>query len=76
VADAKPVFDKLMSRLDGKDENGAARQDEGEEKEGGRTVKFFSENLSSLISASTIREVRVRRETSGAITTERLVYSW
>ncbi|MFP5260766.1 MAG: hypothetical protein ACLGJB_02530 [Blastocatellia bacterium] len=76
VADAKPVFDKLMSRLDGKDEQAAAGQDEGEEKEGGRAVKFFSENLSSLISASTIREVRVRRETSGAVTTERLFYSW
>jgi hypothetical protein len=75
VAEAKPVFDKLMSKLDGKEENGAAKQDEDEE-EGGRTVKFFSDNLSSLISASTVREVRIRRETSGAMIAEQLVYSW
>jgi hypothetical protein len=76
VAEAKPVFDKLMSKLDGKEEKNAPDTNEDEQEEGGRTVKFFSENLSSLISASTVREVRMRRESSGSMTTERLVYSW
>jgi hypothetical protein len=76
VAQAKPVFDKLMSKLDGKEEVSAPKPDGDEDEESGRTINFFSENLSSLISASTVREVRIRRETSGAMTSERLVYSW
>jgi hypothetical protein len=74
VAVARPVFDKLMSKLDGKAEKGAVNKDEdGEENS---TISFFSDNISSLISASAIREVRLHRETSGAIATERIVYSW
>ncbi|HYP26719.1 MAG TPA: hypothetical protein VE262_08380 [Blastocatellia bacterium] len=70
IADAKPVFDKLMSKLDGKTE--ADGQDEGE----GGEVKFFSENISSLIGASKIREARLRRVTDGAVVSERVIYSW
>ena len=76
VAQAKPVFDKLMSKLDGKEEKSAPNPDEDQDEESSRAIHFFSENLSSLISASTFREVRIRRETSGAMTSERLVYSW
>jgi hypothetical protein len=73
IADAKPVFDRLMSKLDGKVEtSGAAGQDEEESGE----VKFFSENISSLLGASGIKEARLRRATEGAVVSERLVYSW
>jgi hypothetical protein len=75
IAEAKPVFDKLMAKLDGKGEKGSVNQNEDEE-ESGRAIKFFSDNLSSLVSASTVRELRIRRETSGAMITEQLVYSW
>jgi hypothetical protein len=74
VAEARPVFDKLMSKLDGKEEKSAANQDQDEESSS--TINFFSDNISSLISASTIREVRLHREVSGAIATERILYSW
>jgi hypothetical protein len=72
VADAKPVFDKLMSKLDGKVEVAASQPDEEESSD----VKFFSENLSSFISSTTIREVRARRQTDGAVMVEQLFYSW
>jgi hypothetical protein len=63
-----------MSKLDGKEEKSAANQDQDEESSS--TINFFSDNISSLISASTIREVRLHREVSGAIATERILYSW
>jgi hypothetical protein len=72
VASAKPVFDKLMAKLDGPAETSASTDPD----EGGENVRFFSQNLSSLISASAIREVRVRRETAGRLMIERVVYSW
>lgn len=70
VGDAKPVFDKLMSKLDGK--TNPADQDNSEET--GGDIKFFSANLSTLIAASAVREVRVRRERVGAILLEEVVY--
>jgi len=73
VASAKPVFDTLMSKLDGREPTGKATRGKDDEE---REVKFFSENLSSLIAASAIREVRLGRQSSGAIMTERVVYSW
>ncbi|HXG91700.1 MAG TPA: hypothetical protein VNN73_04940 [Blastocatellia bacterium] len=73
IADAKPVFDKLMTKLDGKTE---AKPADSEEEEGEANVSFFSENLSSLVSASAIREMRMRRERNGAMMIERVVYSW
>lgn len=74
VGDAKPVFDKLMNKLDGKVVSGAdaAANDEGE----GQEIKFFSDNLSSFITATAFREVRLRRATDGGLISERLVYSW
>jgi hypothetical protein len=75
VAAAKPAFDTLMSTLDGRDQPtkpSRGKKDEEEERE----VKFFSENLSSLVAASTIREVHLTRQSAGPITTERVVYSW
>jgi len=74
VADAKPAFDTLMSKLDGRDRNKPSRAKKDNEEEG--DVKFFSENLSSLIAASAIREVRLTRQPAGPLATERIVYSW
>jgi hypothetical protein len=73
VADAKPVFDKLMSKLDGKVEESAAKTDDEEET---TEVKFFSENLSSFIAATSVREFRARRQTDGAVIVEQVFYSW
>ncbi|HKP88212.1 MAG TPA: hypothetical protein VJZ26_19050 [Blastocatellia bacterium] len=78
VADAKPIFDKLVSKLDGKTQQPAAEKknedDQSEETE--KEIKFFSDNLSGLISATTIREVRVHRQMSATTMVERVVYSW
>jgi hypothetical protein len=81
VADAKPVFDKLMGKLDGKIEQPATpKKADNEESEGDQesenNVKFFSDNISSLVSATTIREVRIRREGDAVMTVERIVYTW
>lgn len=73
VAAAKPAFDTLMSKLDGRDPRAPRRAGTDEEE---RDVKFFSENLSSLVAASAIREVRLIRQSSGRMATERVVYSW
>jgi len=72
VAAAKPAFDTLMSKLDGRDQTVRARVKSDDEE---REVKFFSENLSSLVAASAIREVRLTRK-SGQLTTEQVVYLW
>ena len=72
VTDAKVAFDTLMSKLDGKGERKSNRnKEEGEEE-----IKFFSENLSSLIAATMIREVRLTRQSAGSIATERVAYLW
>ena len=74
VAEARPVFDKLMAKLDGKTAQAAGpRSQEGSE---GQEVKFFSDNLSSFLAATSVREVRLRRVREGALLTERLYYSW
>ncbi|HJQ69715.1 MAG TPA: hypothetical protein VKA70_12120 [Blastocatellia bacterium] len=73
VADAKPVFDKLMSKLDGKVEGAASKADDEEES---TAVSFFSENLSSLITSTAIREFRARRQTDGAVMVEQIFYSF
>jgi hypothetical protein len=70
IADARPAFDKLMSKLDGPPSTTGTDQDAA------ANVKFFSENISGLISASMIREMRLRRERAGAVMIERVVYSW
>ena len=67
VADAKPGFDKLMSKLDGRTQT-TVQDDTSDE------IKFFSGNLSSLIAASAVREFRVRRERDAATMREQVVY--
>ncbi|MEK6324454.1 MAG: hypothetical protein AABN33_22670 [Acidobacteriota bacterium] len=74
VAAAKPVFDTLMSKLDGREPRSNPSRNKDDEEE--RDIKFFSENLSSLIAASAIREVRLSRRSVSALMTERVVYSW
>jgi hypothetical protein len=72
VAAARPAFNTLMAKLDGKDQAVLTRVKSDDEE---REVKFFSENLSSLIAASAVREVRLTRK-SGPLTTEQVVYVW
>jgi hypothetical protein len=74
VASAKPVFDILMSKLDGREPKRKARRNQDDEES--PDVKFFSENLSSLIAATAIREARLSRQSTGGLMTERVVYSW
>lgn len=74
VASAKPVFDTLVSKLDGREPQTKVARNKDDEEE--RDVKFFSENLSSLIAASAIRDVRLSRRSAGPLMTERVVYSW
>ena len=62
-----------MSKLDGRDQSAPSRVKDDDEK---REVKFFSENLSSLVAASAIREIRLTRQSGGPLATERVVYSW
>ena len=63
-----------MSKLDGGEPQTRIKRNKDDDEE--RDVKFFSENLSSLIAASAIREVRLSRRTSSGMMTEGLVYSW
>jgi hypothetical protein len=72
VADARPAFDKLMSKLDGPPSSSAT----GGDQDAAANVKFFSENISGLISASMIKEMRLRRERAGTVMIERVVYTW
>jgi hypothetical protein len=74
ITAAKPVFDTLMSKLDGQTRPSKPRPAKDDEDE--REVKFFSDNLSSLIEASGIGEVRLSRQSDPAMTTERIVYLW
>ncbi|HJZ68505.1 MAG TPA: hypothetical protein VKF81_10320, partial [Blastocatellia bacterium] len=77
VASAKPVFDTLMSKLDGREQKTKPkRRKEDNEDDEERDVKFFSENLSSLISASAIREARLSRRSERGVISERIVYAW
>jgi hypothetical protein len=72
IADARPVYDKLMAKLDGKVAAASASDSEESEAE----IKFFSDNLPSFIKATSVREMRVRRNTDGAILTEHIAYSY
>ncbi|MEW6126578.1 MAG: hypothetical protein AB1757_06020 [Acidobacteriota bacterium] len=75
LAAAKPVFDKLMRKLDGKVDKPVAKKTDDEEA-GDEEIKFFSDNLSSFVSASAIREMRVRRNSAAGILAERVVYTY
>ena len=72
VAAARTVFDRLMSKLDGRFETGGSTADS----EGEREVKFFSENLSSLIAATGISDIRLVRASNAGVMSEVVVYSW
>lgn len=84
ISEAKPVFDKLMAKLDGKVAAPPApkvkkadqEEEESSDDESANNIKFFSDNLSSLVSASTIRNMRLRREANGQLVSEQLVYSF
>jgi hypothetical protein len=74
IGEARPVFDRLMNKLDGKtNEKPAATSDQEETQQ---EVKFFSDNLSSLIASTAIREMRVRREPGEGLVMERVFYAW
>ena len=72
IAAAGPVFDRLMSKLDGRGTSSAGASD----KEGEREVKFFSENLPSLIAATAFKELSVTRTRSEGAIMEVVIYSW
>jgi len=72
VAGAKPSFDALVSKLDGAQSEPSRKKNDDEARE----VKFFSENVSSLVAASAIREVRLTRQSAGSLKTENIIYSW
>lgn len=71
VANAKPLFDRLMSTLDG-----STNEKEASSPYASGKLKFFSGNLSSLIAAIDIREVRARRTTNSKMMLEQLVFLW
>ena len=74
VGDAKPVFDQLMTKLDGKPASSVAqsRDEEGE----GQEIKFFSDNISSFVAATAVREMRLQRVSDGLLVAERVAYAW
>jgi hypothetical protein len=72
LGDARPVYEKLMAKLDGK--VSAQPADDSEESE--EEIKFFSDNLPSFIKATSIREMRVRRNMEGNLLSERIAYSY
>jgi hypothetical protein len=73
ITDAKPMYDKLMAKLDGKV---AGKPKTDSEEEGEQEIKFFSDNLPSFIKMTAIREMRVRRNTDNGLLTERIAYSY
>lgn len=73
ITDAKPMYDKLMAKLDGK-VTGKPKSDS--EEEGEPEIKFFSDNLPSFIKVTAIREMRVRRNSDNGLLTERIAYSY
>jgi len=70
IAEAGPVFDRLMSKLDGR------AQTSGSDKDGEREVKFFSENLPGLIAATAFRDMNVIRVGDQGAIMEIVKYSW
>jgi hypothetical protein len=67
------MYDKLMAKLDGKV---AGKPKTDSEEEGEPEIKFFSDNLPSFIKATSIREMRVRRNLDNGLLTERIAYSY
>lgn len=76
LAEARPAYDLLMSKLDGKTDQPVRSSSNDDETEETREVKFFSENLSSLVAASAVRETRLSRRSDGPVMVERVSYSW
>ncbi|HEY6329202.1 MAG TPA: hypothetical protein VI756_07685, partial [Blastocatellia bacterium] len=89
IGDAKPVFDALTAKLDRHDNQSAASgtpdsdQDQSQEDQTTsdqsqtdekKPVKVFSDNISSLIKASAIREITLQRRTNGATMSEQVNY--
>jgi len=74
VSAAKPVFDTLMSKLDGRTKSIKPKRAKDDEEE--TEIKFFSDNLSSLVASSSISEIKLTRRSASPMMTERVVYSW
>jgi len=74
VSAAKPVFDTLMSKLDGRTKAIKPKRAKDDEEE--TEIKFFSDNLSSLVASSSISEMKLTRQSASPMMTERVVYSW
>jgi hypothetical protein len=74
IAEAKPAFDLLTSKLDRSRPGGIV--DPTDSSNPDRKVNFFSENLSSLIAALGFRQVEFRQRAAGDQLGERVVYLW
>jgi hypothetical protein len=67
---AKAAFDKIVSTLDRKSVQPASEGGDDHE------IKFFSENISSLIDALSIKEMRISRASRRGALVERVEYLW
>jgi hypothetical protein len=74
IADARPMYDTLTSKLDRPTAKPVSSDSDGDEPE--RSVSLFSENISSLIAALNFRQAEYRRSSSGGQLLERVSYSW
>jgi hypothetical protein len=68
IADAKPMFDTLMTKLD----RGTSGLSEGDDQH----VSFFSQNLGSLIDALNFRRVEFSERNGNALLREDVTYAW
>jgi hypothetical protein len=74
IAEAKPAFDLLTSKLDRSRPGGFT--DPGDSTNPDRKINFFSENVSSLVGALGFRQVEFRQRAGGDQLRERAVYLW
>jgi hypothetical protein len=74
IAEAKPAFDLLTSKLDRSRPGGVA--DPSDSSNPDRKINFFSENLSSLVAAMGFRQAEFRQRAAGDQLRERAVYLW
>jgi hypothetical protein len=74
IAEAKPAFDLLTSKLDRSRPGGVA--DPSDSGNPDRKINFFSENLSSLVAAMGFRQAEFRQRAAGDQLRERAVYLW
>jgi hypothetical protein len=68
VANARPMYDTLMSSLD-RPASVSLEQDD-------RHISFFSQNVGSLVGALSFRQIEFSQENGATLLRENLTYSW